>query len=225
MLQSHKVAWPVVLTFCLSAAACSSVEPVVYSGIASAPYLEPNRRDDERHVRYRYSARTDWRSYTRLIIDPVKIYRGPDHQFGDMSEADKASLADFMQRQFAEKLAGRYAVTSVPGPGVLRLKLTLTGAAASTPVASTLSRFDLAGGLYNGVQTVRGGEGLLTGSATYAVEIEDASTRRLLAAHVAKHYPSPIDIPASIGALSAARAGIENGAEALLAQLADPTTF
>ncbi|BBU63012.1 lipoprotein [Methylosinus sp. C49] len=226
MLQSHKVAWPVVVTFCLAAAACSSVEPVVFSGVASAPYLEPDRRDGERHVRYRYAAaRTDWRSYTRLIVDPVQIYRGPDNQFEDLAEADKAALAEFMQRQFAEKLGGRYALTTASGPGVLRLKLTLTGAAASTPVLSTLSRFDLAGGLYNGVQTVRGGEGLLTGSVTYAVEIEDASTRRLLAAHVAKQYPSPIDIPASIGALSAARAGVENGADALLAQLADPTTL
>lgn len=214
-----------LMALCMAMAACASAEPIVYTGIASAPYLEPNRRDDARHLPYRYKARADWRNYNRMILEPVAIYRGPDHHFGDLSEADKTALADHMQRQFAEKLSSRFALTTAPGPGVLRVKLTLTGAVTNTPVASTLSRFDLAGGLYNGVQTVRGGEGLLTGSVIYAVEIHDAATRRLLAAYVSKQYPSPINIPASIGALSAAETGVENGAEALLAQLSNPESF
>lgn len=69
------------------------------------------------------------------------------------------------------------------------------------------------------MQTVRGGEGLMTGSVIYAVDIRDASTNRLLTTFVTKQYPSPLNIPASVGALSAARAGIENGAEALLEQI------
>ena len=66
-------------------------------------------------------------------------------------------------------------------------------AAAATPVdrhvvpsaqslLAPLSRFDLTGGIYNTVQTVRGGEGMFTGSVNYAVEVNDAASDRLLSA-------------------------------------------
>ena len=59
----------------------------------------------------------------------------------------------------------------------------------------------------------------MTGSVIYAVEIFDAANGRLLSAFVSKQYPSPYNIQASVGALSAAEAGIDAGADALLAQL------
>lgn len=99
------------------------------------------------------------------------------------------------------------------------MKLTLTGADTTTPVLGTLSRFDIAGGIYNGVQTVRGREGTFTGFVTYSVEIYDAASNRLLNAYVTKQYPSPWNIGASVGSLSAAKTGIDKGADALIAQL------
>jgi hypothetical protein len=69
------------------------------------------------------------------------------------------------------------------------------------------------------VQTFRGKEGTFTGFVIYSVEVYDASTNRLLSAYVTKQYPSPWNIGASFGALSAAKTGIEKGADALVAQL------
>jgi hypothetical protein len=56
-----------------------------------------------------------------------------------------------MLAQFTEKLQKRFRITQQPESQTLRLKLTLTGAATTTPVLGTLSRFDLARGIYNGV--------------------------------------------------------------------------
>jgi hypothetical protein len=110
-------------------------------------------------------------------------------------------------------------LTNARGPNTLRVRLTLTGAVANTPVLGTLSRFDMAGAVYNGVQTARDGEGTLTGSVIYAVEVFDAANSRLLSAFVTKQYPSPYNIKASVGSLAAAEAGIDKGSEALVAQL------
>jgi hypothetical protein len=222
MAAQDKALRPIVALLCLGASACSSVEPIAYSGLPSSAHLQPNRQEDAKRIPFRYATATDWRAYNRIIIDPVAIYRGADHQFADMAETDKTSLAEHMQSEFAEKLKSRFTLADRPGPNMLRLKLTLTGAVTSTPVLGTLSRFDLAGGLYNGVQTVLGGEGLMTGSVSYAVEIRDATDNRLLTAFVAKQYPSPLNIPASVGALLAARTGIEKGAEELAEQLSRP---
>src|SRR5882762_7501931 len=102
-------------------------------------------------------------------------------------------------------------LTADSAPTTLRLRLTLTGASTNTPVLGPLSRFDIAGGLYNSVQAVRGGEGTFTGSVIYAVEIYDAPTNRLLSAYVTKQYPGSLNIMASFGSLSAAETGIDKG--------------
>ena len=57
------------------------------------------------------------------------------------------------------------------------------------------------------------------GSVIYGVEIFDAPSSRLLGAYVTKQYPNAYDIRASIGALDAATAGIDRGADAFVAQL------
>jgi hypothetical protein len=207
------------LMLCVAAGGCASVAPVPYSGLASSAYMAPDKSDTYGRVPYRYSTPVDWRAYDKVILDPVVIYRGKDHQFADISDKDKATLAAYMQNCFAERLRGRFALVRERGPNTLRIRLTLTGAVTNTPVLGTLSRFDMAGAVYNGVQAARDGEGTLTGSVIYGVEIFDATTSRLISAYVTKQYPAAYDIKATAGALAAATAGLDKGADALIAQL------
>lgn len=208
-----------IAALCAALAGCGTPDPVAYSGLASSAQLAPNRQDESGRVPYRYSTPVDWRRYSRIIVDPVVVYQGADHQFGDMSEEDKAALASTMQAVFTERLRTRFTLASDAAPNTLRLRLTLTGAATNTAVLNTFTRFDIGGGVINGVQAVRGGEGLFMGSVTYAVEIYDAASSRLLSAFVTKQYPNAYNIAAGMGSLAAARTGIEKGADALVAQL------
>ncbi|RXH21299.1 hypothetical protein XH99_23890 [Bradyrhizobium nanningense] len=207
------------LVLCAGLGGCASVAPVPYSEMASSAYLAPDKSDASGRVPYRYSTPVDWRAYNKVILDPVVVYRGKDHQFGDMSGKDKATLAAYMQTCFADRLRGRFALVRERGPNMLRIRLTLTGAVTNTPVLGTLSRFDMAGAIYNGVQAARDGEGTMTGSVIYGVEIFDATSSRLLSAYVTKQYPAAYDIKATAGALAAATAGLDKGADALMAQL------
>lgn len=220
MFSSFRVSKLVlILMLCKFTSGCVSAEPVSYSSLPSSIHLAHNQKADSDKYPYVYSTQTDWNSYNKAIINPVAIYRGSDHQFGDMAENDKASLTSYMQRQFSEKTAARFALVNASSPGTLRVRLTLTGATANTPVLGTLSRFDMLGGAYNGVQAIRGKEGSMTGSVIFAVEIYDAPTNRLLMAYVSKQYPNAMNIAASIGPLNASMSGIENGAEAFIGQL------
>ena len=207
-----------ILALASLAAGCASVAPVPYADVASSSYMAPDPSDTTGRVPYRYDAQVDWRSYNKAILDPVVIYRGRDQQFGDMSDSDKAELAAHMQTSFMTRLATRFSMVNSRGPNTLRVRLTLTGAVANTPVLGTLSRFDMAGAVYNGVQAARGGEGTMTGSVIYAVEIFDAPSSRLLGAYVTKQYPDAYDIKSSVGSLAASFAGIDKGAESLLTQ-------
>ena len=204
---------------CASLAGCGTADPIAYSGIDSSARLAANSHNDTGRIPFRYAETLDWRRYNRIIIDPVVVYKGTDNQFGDLAGKDKELLAAYMQQQFTDRLQKQFALAQSPAPNTLRLRLTLTGATASTPVLSTLSQFDMAGGVYNGVQSLSGGEGTFTGAVIYAVEIYNSRSNRLLNAFIAKQYPNPYDIPASLGALDAAKAGIDKGANELVAQL------
>ncbi len=219
MLKSQMTQRFLIVITCALLVGCASPKPVAYKDISSSSYLKSGSADQSGRIPYSYSTQVNWQAYGNVIVDLVTIYRGSDNQFGDISEEDKSSLAHYMHAQFIGKLSARFNIVSTPGPNTLRIKLTLTGIAKTTPVLGTLSRFDLMGALYNGVQSARGGEGTFTGSVFYAVEIYDASTLQLLSAYIAKQYPNSLNIGASIGALAAARTGIEKGAEMMVEQL------
>jgi hypothetical protein len=180
-----------MLVLCEIVSGCASVAPVAYSEVASSAYLAPNPSDSSGRVPYRYAAPVEWRLYDKVTLDPVVVYRGRDNQFGEMSERDKAALAAYMRTRFQETLSTRFTVTNSRAPNTLRVRLTLTGAVANTPVLGTLSRFDLAGAVYNGVQTARDGEGSMTGSVIYVVEVFDAPSGRLLSAFLSASNTRP----------------------------------
>jgi hypothetical protein len=215
MLKTSRLA---MLTVTLSMAGCAGTSPSLYSNIDSSARLAPNTDDDSGRVPYIYKANVHWSKYSAVILEPITVYQAPDNQFGDLTQADRQTLSQYMHRQFSERLQERFKLTRVTAPNALRVKLTLTGAQTTTPFLGTFTRFDLAGGPYNIVQSIRGKEGSFTGSVSYAVEIYDASNNRLLNAYVTKQYPNSLNISATRGSLSAAKTGIDKGADALVAQ-------
>jgi hypothetical protein len=208
-----------VISVSILLAGCAGTPPARYSGIDSAAKLTANTGDDADRIPWRYSPSVDWQKYDSIIIDPVKIYQGSDGQFDDMAQTDRQTLATHMQETFSQALSTRFKTVNAPAANTLRLKLTLTGADTTPQVVGTFTKFDLAGGPYNIVQSIRGGRGLMSGSVDYAVEIYDASSHELLKAYVAKQYPNAMNVSASIGSLSAAEVGIEKGADELAQML------
>lgn len=219
MKMLRQVSGLVGVSVALLLAGCAGDQSVRYSGIDTAAKLSANTDDNSERMPWRYSPQVDWRKYDSIIIDPVKIYQGTDGQFDDIAQADRQALATHMQDAFSKSLSARFKAVNTPATGTLRLKLTLTGVDTTPQVVGTVTKFDLAGGPYNIVQSVRGGRGLMSGSVDYAVEIYDASSHELLKAYVAHQYPNAMNISASIGSLSAAEVGIEKGAEELAEML------
>jgi hypothetical protein len=198
---------------------CTTPNPVVYEGLASAAELRPNTVDRSGREPFHYQGNADWSQYDKIIVDPVTVYKGRDNQFGKVPDKDRSELAGYMQATFTGRLRGRFAMVAAPGPQTLRLRLTLTGAKTTTPVLGPFSHLDVGGGVYNGVQAVRGREGAMTGSVTYAVEVYDAASDRLLLAYVAKQYPNAMNVGATFGALKASMVGIDKAADELAQKL------
>jgi hypothetical protein len=198
---------------------CATTQPTAYQGLDSSEYLRPNEQSRRGHEPYVYNTPVDWKRYSTFIIEPVKIYRGPDNQFEKVSEEGKQELASYMHEQFDEKLRQKYTPVSSPQQDTLRIKMTLTGAKPTKQFIGTVMKMDLAGGPYNATQAVRGREGAFSGSVSYAVEIYDAATNRLLKAYVDKQYPNAMNMKSTFGSLTASKTGIRKGADNLLENL------
>jgi hypothetical protein len=209
------------LVLCSAAlAGCATTRPVNYQGLASVSQLAPNPQDKAGHVPFLYSADdSEWHKYSAVIVDPVTVYSGPDQQFGDTSDANKAALAAYMQKQFAEALKPRFALLTEPGPATLRIHVTLAGVETSIPVLCSLTKIVPVTLIVNVVQTARDRQAMFTGSVSYAVEIYDSASNQLLRAYVAKQYPWAENLVASFGTSAASEAGIRNGAKDLVNQL------
>lgn len=208
-----------VLAIFTALVGCASTAPVKYTELSSSPKLQPNTASDEGRIPYKYAAPVDWKKYNKINIQPVVIYQGHDGQFNDMDMADRLRLANYMQQKFSEVLGKRFENSTQPSGSALRLTLTLTGADTTPQVVGTVTKFDLAGGPYNIVQSIRGGRGMLSGYVNYAVEVHDASTNALLLAYVGEQYPNAMNVGASVGSLSAAETGIDKAADELLNML------
>jgi hypothetical protein len=212
---------PVAPVVCLGLlAGCATTHPVAYKDLASSTELTANAQDKRGHLPYQYTAADcDWSTYHGVLLDPVVIYRGADQQFGKLSESNKAALASYMQLQFTQALQSRYAIVPAAGPHTLRIHVTLTGAETTVPVLATVNQLMPVGALVNTVRSAADRPSRSMGSISYAVEIYDGASHRLLRAYVSKQYPAAEDIPASVGALGASEAAIRKGAKALLAEL------
>jgi hypothetical protein len=202
----------------LTVAGCASTPPVAYHDLASGSLLRPVKSHDE-PFQYR-SATAPLLRYSTLVIDPVTIYGGSDAQFGSVSQKDRRVVADYMRQQFVEVLGKQYRIVTAPAPGAARLHVTLTGLETSTPVLSTVSHVLPIGLVANGVSEAAGGKGTFYGSVSYATELYDASTGKLLCAYVTKQAPGALNVSASVGTLDAARAGVRIGARQLRDELA-----
>ncbi|HCT9899475.1 TPA: DUF3313 domain-containing protein [Citrobacter koseri] len=217
---TKKLSRTFILTAIIATAGCSSTSLVKYSGIEATSRMTPNTADDSDRIPFRYAAPVDWSKYRNITIAPVDIYGGSDAQFNDLSQEDRRNLADYMQKKFAEVLGEKFTVNKNAGSAPsLRLQLTLTGADTTPQVVGTFTKFDLAGGPYNIVQSVRGGRGLMSGYVNYVVEVKDATTGELLLAYVAEQYPNAMNVGATFGSMSAAETGVDKGAEQLLEKL------
>ncbi|GLQ89860.1 DUF3313 domain-containing protein [Dyella flagellata] len=201
-------------------AGCATTAPVQYRSLDSTAQLAPNPQDENGHIPFYYSSPdAQLARYTRIMLDTVTVYGGEDQQFGTLSADQRQQLADCMQTQFSQVLGQKYALTSVAGPDTLRIHLTLTGASSSAPVLGTVQQIVPVGAVLGTLKSAADKPSRSLGSVTYAVEIYDSQSDRLLRAFVTKQYPAAENISASLGTLSAAETGIKKGAKALLTQL------
>ena len=184
-----------------------------YAEVPDAGKLQPDSRFP--HSLIYVKEGTSFASYSKFIIDAADIYRGADASWHKhkVTEQDKQALAQFARAEFVRVLGRKYTMVNQPGPGVLRLKLTLADVELTTPALAVVSHLSPAGMGMNLLGSGAGMQGSFMGSVTLAGELRDAPSDTVVAAFLTKQSPLAVDVSKTFGKMSAARAGITETAE------------
>ena len=151
--------------------------------------------------------------YRALLIEPADVYPGKEDNFDGVSMDDRKALADRITSEFRRVLVAKYPLANQPGPGGVRIHLSLAGIDESVPVVSTALRLLPFGMVMTAVRSAEGKPAKLTGSVTIAGVARESDTGKVLGAMVSRCAPPAYDIGSGMSLLGAAERGVTHGAE------------
>jgi len=160
----------------------------------------------------------DSMKYTKFILEPVSIYDKEDHDFGDIDQADRQMMADFIRDEFVRAFEGsNFPLVTTSAPDVLKVKFTLVGLTRSIPVAQGINYVMFPYG--TGIQVVKGAlgkSGTFMGNAVVAVEFNDSVADDVVASLVTKLTANALNFKAAFnGQYGAAKSGITDFMETI----------
>ena len=121
----------------------------------------------------------DWRSYNKIIIDSVTVWKNKETK--DVDPKDLQMLTDFLYSHLHESLSQDYTMVSQPGPGVMRAAFAITEAEASDPTADVVTSIIPQTRILTGIKGYAvGGKPGFVGTAGMEAKITDAKTGKIL---------------------------------------------
>jgi hypothetical protein len=198
--------------------ACTSTEPVQLQAMSTPAAMETGEVAGRTALVWRAND-VDFRRYTRFIVEPVEIYRGPDANFSGASEDEVRQLANFTRREVIRALGERYPVVNAAGPDTARVKLIIAGLENNVPGAASVTRVLPAGLAMNIANSALGQPGSFTGSVTIGGQFFDSTTGAPLLSFVQKRYPDALDIAATLTSEDAQKAALTQAADAFRKRL------
>lgn len=126
-------------------------------------------------------------TYTKILLDPVLIYRGPGSKMEGVPQDQAQVIADTFYALIYQELSKDYEIVSKPGPNTLRIQVAMTHLEESWPTLDVISAVPaplnvLAAGSL--LKTLSTGKPAFTGEAVIEAKVTDAQTGEVLRAGV-----------------------------------------
>jgi hypothetical protein len=135
--------------------------------------------DDQALYRY-VSPKADIRQYTKMMINPVLVYKYAELDKEDLENFQK--LANNAYVYLLKELEKSYQIVKFPEPGALQIQMAIVDADSSKPVRNTLSTIVPVGMVLSVVKYAATGKQMGVGEITLQMRITDSNTGELLGA-------------------------------------------
>ena len=132
-------------------------------------------------VLFRYvNPAADFKSYSKVIIEPVLIYKQGELDAGQLDNYQKLANNAFVYLN--QELAFQLTVVTAPEPGTIRLQFAIVDAERSAPVRNLLSTISPIGIGLNIVKYAATGKQMAVGEITSEIRATDAVSGQLIGA-------------------------------------------
>ena len=146
--------------------------------------LRPAADETEATLVYFTPDKGKFRSYTKVILEPVQVWRGGKSEAKDLDMVDAEYLARYLWSRIDEELRKDYTIVQASGPGVARIRVAITEAGKGVPIIDNLTAVVPAAALMSKGKKAIGGTESFVGKASVEAEVTDSQTGELLAAGV-----------------------------------------
>ena len=120
--------------------------------------------------------------YTRILLDPVTIWRGEESKMEGLSQEQLQTLADHFYSLLYVNLKEDFEMVENPGPNTLRLQVAITKVEESMVVLDTVSSIVPSAAALSALKGLATGKPAFVGEASIEAKLSDAQTGKLLAA-------------------------------------------
>jgi hypothetical protein len=168
-----------LLTAC-SASGMKEVKKAGFLGDYSA--LKPGGEDRAALLYIKYGL--DSRTYDKLMFERVTVWLSDDAAYKGIDPAVLKELTDYYQNALINAVKDAYQLVDQPGPGVLRVRVAITGLKPAKPVSNALSTVLPIGWVISGATKLTTDQNLGTGEAATEIELLDSVTGERVAAAV-----------------------------------------
>jgi hypothetical protein len=132
----------------------------------------------------RYFAKgVDWKSYDKMLVDPVQFWRSTDVDAG-LSPQQQQGLVNYFHSAVYEQLSRSYEMVSIPGPGVIRVSVAFTRLGDRNVTLDTVSTYVPQMRLLSELKSVATGKPAFVGEASMEAKLTDGASGQVLGAAV-----------------------------------------
>jgi len=146
--------------------------------------LQPAKDDTEASLVYFIPDKAKFKSYTKVWLEPVQVWRGEKSDVKDLDKEDSDHVSQFLWSRVDEELRKDYIMTREAGPGVMRIRVAVTEAGKGVPFLDNLTAAYPTTLIMSKGKKAIGGTESFVGKASVEGEITDSQTGELLAAGV-----------------------------------------
>jgi uncharacterized protein DUF3313 len=143
--------------------------------------LHPAADDTEATLAYFASDKAKFKSYKKVWLEPVEVWRGEKSDAKDLDKEDADYVSQYLWSRVDEELRKDYLVVRGAGPGVMRVRIGITEAGKGIPVVDNLTAAYPAAMVLSKGKKYIGGTESFVGKASIEVEVTDSETGELLA--------------------------------------------
>jgi len=127
----------------------------------------------------------DWASYSKVLLDPVTLWRGDESKREGTPPEDAQKMVDYFYTIIKKDLEEQgLEIVAAPGPGTLRLQVAITKLKESHVAMDVISSVVPVALAASGLEKVIAGKPSFVGQAAIEVKATDSQSSELLAAGV-----------------------------------------